>query len=133
MSASLQLSVHEGGLSPDVVARLRTRLVAEAEALTARRAEHEALVEQLRGLLDADSVVERELAETGAARAEETLADIEHALRRLEMGAYGSCEECGLPMAMERLEAIPSARLCVACTGRRVGWPRSPTRSQHLR
>ena len=92
--------------------------------MTARRTEHEALVEQVQGLLDPDSVVERELAETGAARAEETLADIEHALHRLEMGVYGSCEQCGLPMAMERLEAIPSARLCVVCTGRRVGWPR---------
>lgn len=124
MSASLQLSMHEGLLSPSVLARLRTRLVAEAEALTAGRTEHEALVEQLRGLLDADSVVERELAETGAARAEGTLADIEHALQRLEMGTYGSCEGCGLPVAVERLEAIPSARLCVVCTGRRVGWPR---------
>lgn len=124
MSASLHLSVHEEELSPDVLARLRTRLVAEMEAVTARRTEHEALVDQLRGALDADSVVERELAETGAVRAEDTLADIEHALHRLETGAYGSCEECGLPMAMERLEAIPSARLCVACTGRHVGWPR---------
>lgn len=124
MSASLQLSVHEGELSPDVLARLRTRLVAEAATVTAGRTEHQALVEELRGLLDADSVVERELAETGVARAEETLADIEHALHRLEIGGYGSCEECGLPMAMERLEAIPSARLCVPCTGRRVGWPR---------
>lgn len=123
MSASLQLSVHEGELSPEVLARLRTRLVAEAEAVTACRTAHEALVEQLRDFVDADSVVERELAERGAARAEETLADIEHALRRLEIGAYGWCEDCGLPMATERLEAIPSARLCVACTGRRVGWP----------
>ena len=124
MSASLQLSMHPGELLPEALARLRTRLVAEAATVTARRTEHEALVEQVQGLLDPDSVVERELAETGAARAEETLADIEHALHRLEMGVYGSCEQCGLPMAMERLEAIPSARLCVGCTGRRVGWPR---------
>ena len=124
MNASLQLPVHEGELSPDVLARLRTRLVAEAKAVTACRTEHESLIAQLRGLIDSDSVIERELAERGAARAVETLADIEHALHRLEMGAYGSCEACGLPMPMERLEAIPSARLCVACTGRHVGWPR---------
>ena len=124
MSASPQLSVHEGELSPDVFARLHTRLVAEAEAVTAWRTEHESLIAQLRGLIDSDSVIERELAERGAARAERTLADIEHALHRLEMGGYGSCEACGLPMPIERLEAIPSARLCVACTGRQVGWPR---------
>ncbi|MDQ3574779.1 MAG: TraR/DksA family transcriptional regulator [Actinomycetota bacterium] len=124
MSASLQLSMHEPGRTPDVLARLRALLVAEAATVAARRSEHEALVDQLRGLLDADSVIERELAETGADRAAETLADIEHALHRLEIGAYGSCEACGLPMPRARLEAIPSARLCVACTGRRAGWAR---------
>ena len=125
MSTSLQLSVHEPELTPDVLVRLRAVLVAEAATVTARRTEHEALAEQLRGLLDADSVIEKELAETGADRAAETLADIEHAFHRLEVGAYGSCEACGLPMQLARLEAIPSARLCVACTGRRAGWARS--------
>ena len=62
MSASLQLSVHEGELSPDVLARLRTRLVAEAEAVTAYRTEHESLIAQIRGLLDSERAVERELA-----------------------------------------------------------------------
>ena len=124
MSASLQLSVHEPDLTSDVLDRLRALLVAEAATVRARRTEHEALAEQLRGLLDADSVIERELAETGADRAAETLADIDHALHRLEIGAYGACEACRLPMPLARLEAIPSARLCVACTGRRAGWVR---------
>ena len=125
MRASLQLSpINESKLSPASQGRLRGLLVAEAHVLAARRAEHEALICQLRGLTDADSVLERELAETGAALARETLEDIEHALRRLEVGAYGSCEGCGLPIPFERLEAIPSARLCVACPQRRVGRPR---------
>jgi RNA polymerase-binding transcription factor DksA len=125
MRASLQLApVRESDLSAESKTRLRGLLVAEAEAVAARYAEHEALIAQLRGVTDADSVLERELAETGAARARETLTDIRHALHRLEAGTYGSCETCGLTLPFERLEAIPSARLCVACTGRRAGWPR---------
>ena len=125
MSASVQLSpVHETNLSPVSLARRRDELVAEAQALAAQCAEHEALISQLRGATDADSVLERELAETGLARAGETLADIRHALDRLHAGTYGSCQACGLAIPFERLEAIPSARLCVACTGRRAGWSR---------
>ena len=124
MIASLQLSpVRASELSPVSLARLRDELVAEAHALASRGAEHEALISQLRGATDVDSLLEMELAETGVARAAESLADIRHALNRLDAGTYGSCEACGLAVPFERLEAIPSARLCVACTGRRAGWP----------
>jgi RNA polymerase-binding transcription factor DksA len=43
---------------------------------------------------------------------EAELADVEHALRRLDEGTYGICEACGRPIDEERLEAIPAARLC---------------------
>jgi DnaK suppressor protein len=121
----MQLSaVRESGLSPESLAELRGLLVAETATQAARYGEHQALVAQLRDLTDADSVLERELAEAGAARAEEAMADVEHALERLEDGTYGWCEGCGAPMPFERLQAIPWARLCVACPGRRAGWQR---------
>lgn len=123
MTASLQLSaVREPGLSQESLAELRGLLVAETAIQAARYGEHQALVAQLRDLTDADSVLERELAEAGAARAEEAMADVQHALGRLEDGTYGWCEGCGAPMPFERLEAIPWARLCIACPGRRAGW-----------
>ncbi len=40
-------------------------------------------------------------------------ADVEHALRRLDEGTYGTCEVCGKPIPEERLEAMPAARLCL--------------------
>ena len=43
------------------------------------------------------------------------LIEIDDALRRLHRGEYGVCESCGNPIARERLEAIPDARLCVPC------------------
>jgi RNA polymerase-binding transcription factor DksA len=46
-------------------------------------------------------------------RVEAELADIEHALRRLDEGTYGLCEACGQPIGDERLEAMPAARFCL--------------------
>ena len=43
---------------------------------------------------------------------ESELADVEHALRRLDDGTYGVCEACGRPIDEERLEALPATRLC---------------------
>lgn len=41
----------------------------------------------------------------------ETLAAIE----RIEAGTFGTCESCGEGINPERLEALPAARLCIAC------------------
>ncbi len=43
---------------------------------------------------------------------EAELADVEHALHRLDEGTYGTCEACGRPIDDERLEALPATRLC---------------------
>ena len=37
------------------------------------------------------------------------------ALGRLDDGTYGKCEGCGQEIPFDRLEAIPTARLCVTC------------------
>jgi DnaK suppressor protein len=37
------------------------------------------------------------------------------ALARLEEGTFGKCERCGQQIPIERLEALPTARLCVSC------------------
>ena len=45
---------------------------------------------------------------------ESELADIEHALTRLDDGTYGRCEACGDVIDDARLEAVPAARFCLA-------------------
>jgi len=44
---------------------------------------------------------------------EAELADVEHALRRLDEGTYGVCEACGKAIGDARLDAMPAARLCL--------------------
>jgi DnaK suppressor protein len=45
---------------------------------------------------------------------EADLADVEHALRRIDAGTYGTCEACGRPIGDDRLEVLPAARFCLA-------------------
>jgi RNA polymerase-binding protein DksA len=48
-------------------------------------------------------------------QARRRLADVEAALARRDAGDYGICENCGRPIAPERLAARPAARTCIAC------------------
>ncbi len=43
------------------------------------------------------------------------LEDIKDALIKIEKGTYGICKQCGKEINLERLEAIPTARLCREC------------------
>ena len=43
------------------------------------------------------------------------LQAIEDALRRIEQGTYGTCRDCGEPIAEARLNAIPWTRVCISC------------------
>jgi RNA polymerase-binding protein DksA len=43
------------------------------------------------------------------------LYNIEEALRRIEDGSYGKCQDCGKPIALPRLKRLPYTRLCIEC------------------
>lgn len=48
----------------------------------------------------------------------ELLRDIEVALRRIEDGTYGVCDECGEEIPLARLDAIPTAHRTAGCQER---------------
>jgi DnaK suppressor protein len=52
-------------------------------------------------------------------QAEEHLAEIARAQERLERGGYGRCEQCGRPIAAERLAARPATSACIECASQR--------------
>ena len=43
------------------------------------------------------------------------LDKIERALRKIEDGSFGTCEECGEEITVKRLEARPETTLCIRC------------------
>lgn len=47
------------------------------------------------------------------------LYELEDALKRIEEGAFGICEECKSNLTKARLKALPYARLCLDCQQKR--------------
>lgn len=45
----------------------------------------------------------------------ELLYEIDEALKKIEEGNFGICEECKSPISITRLKAIPYTRLCLKC------------------
>jgi len=53
-------------------------------------------------------------------RARGQIAAIDHTLEKIEKGTYGVCDNCGKKIAEARLEAMPSASLCLECKSNQV-------------
>ncbi len=109
--------------STTIFAAQRERLEAERDALLAEIAALErerASREESAGI---GNVVAEEMMETLVrerdlalrSNARDLLEQVNAALRRLDEGTYGICADCGEPIPLERLEALPYATLCVRC------------------
>ncbi len=89
------------------------RLLASAATSVTRE---DIRVEQLPDAFDqVQSIAERELAITQLDQLSHVAVEIKAALKRIDKGTYGVCEECEEPIAPRRLDAVPFARLCVVC------------------
>lgn len=43
------------------------------------------------------------------------LQEVEAALKKIQQGKYGICEECGKEIDEQRLKVMPTARWCLTC------------------
>jgi DnaK suppressor protein len=108
---------------------IRAALQAEAAVL---RAEHDSAVTELEALRRVDLLggpdehnFEREQQRSIVASRRGLLSQVEHALRRLDAGGYGICENCGREIDAARLETVPMATLHDACKAGEQLAPRS--------
>ena len=99
--------------SATILGRLRRQLLKERRVQLERA---DAFADDVGA--DAAATVEWELAPTLVASARQTVYEIDEALARMDAGTYGWCLVCASPLAVARLQAIPHARLCVACQTR---------------
>jgi len=123
-------------------------LIAESDSLSRqmsrtlqqRKAELRALLQEAAGaniagdnppeVLDFKDVAAEEtravVDEAAYAHAAEELSQVVAALRRVEDGSYGSCEDCGEAIDERRLRALPATPFCTACQTihERPGTPR---------
>ena len=58
---------------------------------------------------------DRDFALSLLSQEQDALYEIDEALKRIDLGAYGKCEMSGKPISRARLEAIPFARYTVEC------------------
>jgi DnaK suppressor protein len=63
----------------------------------------------------AAGTLDREIDYTLEGHSGQVLTQIDAALRRIDEGTFGTCANCGRPIAEERLEARPWASLCIDC------------------
>jgi DnaK suppressor protein len=102
---------------------LRALLEEERDALRAQLTElgHGAVgLEYDSNFADSSQVTaERGESDALAKSLNDTLADVEHALKKFSDSTYGRCESCGQAIAPARLEAKPAARLCINCASKR--------------
>jgi DnaK suppressor protein len=98
-----------------------------AEVLAARRALLEGQLAELHQLPEPGSIgfgkrvgegtsyaVERIAAVSAEEKLQTMLAEVKRAQEKLAEGTYGRCDECGVEIARERLEARPWATRCVS-------------------
>ncbi len=98
----------------------RDELVAQLDQLTAAPRDPMAAVGFGKRVGEGTTQAVERIAQVDAARnLDAKRRDVERALEKLDEGTYGTCDRCGVPISPERLEAIPSAVLCVACASAR--------------
>jgi DnaK suppressor protein len=110
-------------MKQDVIRRLAARMRQQRERILAdfesgeQALEHLA-TEQESELEDrAEEARETQLLMALDDRRRREIEDIDLALERISAGRYGSCEHCAKPIALERLDALPTTRLCAPCAG----------------
>ena len=52
-----------------------------------------------------------------------SMRDVDDALKRIDIGSYGLCEDCEQLIPTARLSVLPHARYCISCQGKREGMP----------
>ena len=67
----------------------------------------------------ATDTYDREFSMGIASNERKIIYDIDDALKRIEDGNFGTCEDCKGVIAKTRLKAIPYARLCLKCQEKR--------------
>ena len=110
-----------GALDDETLASLRRELVghrdhlrAEIEAQGAEPDSDDVAFVEDAGFADRSHRTEERSRVLSLVRAlRSNLRDVDHALSKMEVGTYGTCERCGEPISLERLEAIPWAVLCI--------------------
>ncbi len=97
----------------DILTRWKKELLEDASATKAHIAEDQ---ENYADPVDRASQEEEFSLELRTRDRERKLVKkIDQALQRINLSEYGYCEDCGIEIALKRLEARPTAERCIDC------------------
>ena len=102
----------------DRLLKLRDELRAVAETAEESAAVVELDQTKVGRLSRMDAMQAQAMAKASAARREATLRQIEAALKRIDDGEYGICQECDDKINPKRLEFDPTVLLCIDCASK---------------
>jgi RNA polymerase-binding transcription factor DksA len=71
--------------------------------------------DEVNNVEDGTDAFERQFALSLASSEQEAVGQINEALRQLEEGTYGACEQCQSLIEKARLEALPFVKTCITC------------------
>ncbi len=98
----------------DILTGERERIVSDlAQLREGRGGDGSARLDQ--GPDDAVATYAHELDEGLEVELQGSLDEVDAALARIGDGSYGTCVDCGQPIAESRLAAVPSAARCIDC------------------
>lgn len=103
----------------DELSALKTRLTRELASYQEGSAPVTLDQAQVGRLSRMDAIGQQEMHKAAALQTEQRLRRVLVALRKLESGDYGRCEQCDEVIDPRRLEAQPEAELCMGCQGAR--------------
>ncbi len=100
----------------NILEKERKRLLAELEMRTGAELTGDRAISSYNKKFEAaDQLSELERGRAIDQRLKIQLAEIEHALEKVDKGTYGICDVCGQPIAPERLKALPYTGFCLSC------------------
>ncbi|MBO5690824.1 MAG: TraR/DksA family transcriptional regulator [Spirochaetaceae bacterium] len=109
-------------MNQDFIDGMKKKLLDERAVVFASIAEHNAdfkrILEETTGkdsVDEAADVIDLKMLESMEKKEMEQLELIDAAIKRIDTGKYGYCMKCGTEIPEGRLEAIPTAVLCVDC------------------
>ena len=71
-----------------------------------------------------DAMQAQAMAQAAGQRRTVLLKEIDAAMKRIDDGDYGVCQDCDKPINPKRLEIDPTARLCIDCASNaEYSWP----------
>jgi DnaK suppressor protein len=114
-------------MEAQTLSQLRAHLEEELSRLEAEVAEIESQERSSLSEASGENAYRDHMADQGSAAFEQLLdmtleenlrvllADVRSALARIDAGVYGLCERCSAEIPEERMEAVPTASLCIKC------------------